>query len=161
MIIRFKAFTIIELMAVLFIIGILIASLTPSAARMYQETRLNRRASEAAAYFRQARQLAVTEQTTYGVAVYLTLNKFELVHHTTNPTPPPDYTDVVKSDFDVEDPLTIESTSLSDGELLTFNNIGNPSKSADVALVDTYGKNRVICINAAGSISLKVGTTCN
>lgn len=158
--IRSKAFTIMELMAVLFIIGILIAALTPSAARMYQETRLNRRASEVVAYFRQARQLAVTEQTMYGVAVYTSQNKFELVHRTTNPTSPPDYTDVVKSSFNVEDPLTIESTSLSDGELLTFNNIGNPSKSADVALVDTYGKNRVICINAAGSISLKVGTSC-
>lgn len=159
--IRFKAFTIVELMAVLFIIGILVTALTPSATRMYQETRLNRRASEATAYFREARQLAVTEQTTYGIAVHISQNRFELIHRTANASPPPDYTDEVRGSFDVEDPLSITSTSLADGEVLTFNNIGNPSKSADVAMEDTHGKNRVICINAVGSISIKVGAICD
>lgn len=149
-----------ELMASLFIIGILVAVLTPSATRMYQETRLNRRASEAAAYFREARQLAVTEQTTYGIAVYINQNRFELIHRTTNASPPPDYVDEIQGSFNVEYPLSITSTSLSDSEVLTFNNIGNPSKSADVSLEDTYGKNRIICINAAGSISVKVGVVC-
>lgn len=161
MIIRFKAFTVIELLTVIFIISILIASFTPSATRMYQESRLNRRASEAAAFLRQARQLAVTEQTIYGIAIYLNQNKFELIHRLVNQSPPPEYEDEVNSIFFVEAPLEISSSSLTDGELLTFNSVGNPSKSADVLLTDIYNKSRLICINAAGSIEVTINDQCD
>lgn len=156
-----RGFTIAELLAVIFIIGILVAAATPSASKLYKQSRLKRRASEAVAYFRQARQLAVTEQTLYGVYIYQNTNEFKLVHLIEDPANPGQYIEEVISNFIVEEPLIISSASYTDGSLVTFNSVGNPSAAGDVVLEDGDGGERAICINAAGSVQLVSGKICS
>lgn len=152
--------TIIELLVVFFIIGLLVAAATPSATRMYQENRLTRRANEIVAYFREARQSAVTEQTTYGLKVFASTNLFQLIHLIPDVENPGQFLEEQVSEFTVEEPLSVTSSSLTEGELLTFNAVGNPNKAAAVVVEDNYERQRAICINAVGSIQLIIGDQC-
>lgn len=158
---KVRAMTIVELTVVFFIIAVIVATATPSINRLYQESRLRRRASEAAAYFQQARQFAVTEQTTYGVYVYKTLNQFKMVHLVADPDNPGQFIENVESSFSVEEPLVISSSTIADGELLSFNSIGNPSKAGEVILTDDQERSRIICINAAGAVRLLIEGSCS
>ena len=158
---KLNGLTLAELVVVFFIIGILVATATPSASRLYEESRLRRRATEVLSYLRQARQYAVTEQSIYGVKLDITNNLVYLLHLTPDPADPGQYIENQVSVMTIESPLTIASTSLSTNEVLTFNAVGNPSKSADIVLADDESHYRTICVNAAGSIELRIASTCS
>ena len=158
---KLRGLTISELLVVFFIIGLLVAAATPSARRMYQESRLDRRTEEVVSIFRQARQYAVTEQSIYGVSLYQTTNHLDLIHQIPDPNNPGLYLDDIVSSLDIEQPLAVVATSLSEGELVYFNNIGNPSKAVEIILEDDFNRSRAVCINAVGSIQQKIGNSCN
>jgi len=139
-------FTLIEILAVLMVVGILALVSLPIYSRIKPKLNLNAETRDIASDLRYAQQLAVTEQTNYSVNFNQAQNQYSIVKISTG--------EIIKNKS-LLNGITINSITGLDSDTAEFNVTGAATKAGTIVLINTDNITNTISIKPSGYVKIE------
>jgi len=144
-----KAFTVIELLVSLFIIGVLSLIGIPAFRAFAPNLELNGAARELVSNLRYSQQLSVTEQIKYGIRISTTTREYQLIKYT-NPE------EIIETK---ELPRALDFYEISDftNNEIRYNSYGSVEEEGNISLINNKGVILIIEVKSSGFIKINKG----
>lgn len=143
----YNAFTVIEMLAVVAIIGIL-SGTTIIALSSYQSTiDLNGVARDLITDLRYAQQLAVSEQTRYGIQLFESDNKYQIIKYGES--------EEVLKEKNLPSGISFQSITGLSEDKVKFNPYGSVEEEGDIILTNGKGDTKTIQIKPSGFVKIQ------
>jgi len=144
-----KAFTVIELLVSLFIIGVLSLIGIPAFRAFAPNLELNGAARELVSNLRYSQQLSVTEQIKYGIRISTTTREYQLIKYT-------DPEEIIEMK---ELPRTLDFYEISDftNNEIRYNSYGSVEEEGNISLINNKGVILIIEVKSSGFIKINKG----
>jgi len=144
-----KAFTVIELLVSLFIIGVLSLIGIPALRAFAPNLELNGAARELVSNLRYSQQLSVTEQIKYGIRISTTTREYQLIKYT-------DPEEIIEMK---ELPRTLDFYEISDftNNEIRYNSYGSVEEEGNISLINNKGVILIIEVKSSGFIKINKG----
>ena len=146
---KLNAFTLVELLVIIGIIGIMLAAITPSAAHYIKGISLNGAAKVLSSTLREAQEKAITEQKQYFVrfTVDVTPPFYELIRINNS-------TEEIQRKYTLKSNETLSLNPSITSNKIAFSPDGGPSSNGDIT-ISNGTENKIIHITPAGFISIQ------
>jgi prepilin-type N-terminal cleavage/methylation domain-containing protein len=141
-----KGFTLMELFAVIFIIGIISLIVVPTLRAYRPDLELSSSAQNLIGDFRYVQQMAVTEQIKYGINFFSTENKYQLIKY--------GITEEVVEEKKLPEKVSFQSISGLTDNKAVFNPYGAAQEAGTINLINTKGSIKIISIRPSGFVKI-------